>query len=640
MTNWPWPLDGVQYWFEELWNNVLSAPFNAANYILNQLYYSFEGVKNFISYNLSYIVNSVTSTINSITYSISSSFSYFYQNISRNFSYLSNLFQSQLNYAVSNIFKSINSISNIISSQFTYLYKILSQNFANMSRDLNSRINWMSGEMSRQFNKLSNDVRIFFDGAMRSAATLLPDVFRNLFSNLIPTIISHFNNIVTRSIAPLLGAIRRLFFGHSPISPEEAMKFVSKFLEDYDHYFGALAAALIVAETISLGQVDFSLNTVLNHPLVAGARSITTSMHTIWFDILYRPLMQRYFYAREVPLIPGIDDLVKMYMRGIISKDIFEKYGKECGYSSEWINRFLEVSYFIPSLSDLKTMWLRGVISEEEFNRAVKSIGMHPDYVEKYKKIIPVIPSISDLINFVVKEVISPEDFIKYAAQQGLSEYWAKNYWEAHWRLPSFENLREAYWRGIITEEEFRKYIVWHDYRNVPRPGISKSDQDIIAELSYELPGRIDLRWMFEHGVISEEDFRKYLRMTGLHPDWVDKVAEAQMRTVMRSEIESVIREAMTDYKEGWLTREEFLKYLKELGLSEKLADYWIARADMIALREEREEKKKILVEAYRLGVLSQDEFRSQLETLGLRSDVIDRIIMLENIRKAGKLVR
>ena len=467
----------------------------------------------------------------------------------------------------------------------------------------------------------------------------------------------------------------------------------------------------------------------------------------------------------------------------------------------------------LPDEGDLRTYYLRGYVTEADVRDVLARFGYEDKWIDAELKSWWVIPSISDLITFVVREVISPEDFYSWASKQGLSEYWAKNYWEAHWRLPSFENLREAWWRGIISEEEFRKYVVWHDYKPEPRPGISKSDLDIMNELSYELPGKIDLRWMWRWGKITEEEFRDLLAKTGLHPDYLDAVMEAYMSNelldernrfattletlyaagkiteedfkskladlgfsdkeislrseraqylikareteeeavesgrgltsekrrlatileklaysdvitedefkerleelgfteeeiglrieivkaykeylgskvkapepkrlsltdlryaweyglisdeelrrgaelegytpedidlavsveqikALRTEIESVVREAMYDYRDGWLTREDFISYMQALGLPERLQSYWLARADMLAERETREEEYKIHLESYRLGVTSRDDFIAALLRMGMRKDKIARTIYLEELRKGGK---
>jgi len=469
--------------------------------------------------------------------------------------------------------------------------------------------------------------------------------------------------------------------------------------------------------------------------------------------------------------------------------------------------------FTLPDEGDLRTYYLRGYVTEADVRDVLARYGYEDKWIDAELKSWWVIPSISDLITFVVREVITPKDFYSWAAKQGLSEYWAKNYWEAHWRLPSFENLREAWWRGIISRDEFRKYVVWHDYKPEPRPGISKSDLDIMNELSYELPGKLDLRWMWRWGIISEEEFKALLAKTGIHPDYLDAVAEAYKKNelldernrfattletlysagkiseeefrrkmaeigfspreidlradrakyiikgrkaeeeavqtgretadekrrlatileklaysdvitlddfrarlkelgytedeislrieivkaykeylsskvkapepkrlsltdlryaweyglitdeelrkgaelegytpedvdlavsveqikALRTEIESVVREAMYDYRDGWLTRDEFIDLMRALGLPEKLQSYWLARADMLAEREAREEEYKIFLESYRLGIIDESTFRSELRRIGMRDDKIERVIYLENLRKVGK---
>jgi len=469
--------------------------------------------------------------------------------------------------------------------------------------------------------------------------------------------------------------------------------------------------------------------------------------------------------------------------------------------------------FTLPDEGDLRTYYLRGYVTEEDAKDVLARMGYEDKWIDAELKSWWVIPGISDLITFVVREVITPDEFYDWAAKQGLSEYWAKNYWEAHWKLPSLERI----WKWFLLHPERRDvldaYIVWHDYKPEPRRADFPSDLDIIYETLYDLPGRIDLRWMWRWGKITEDEFKDLLAKTGIHPDYLDKVAEAYMANelldernrfattletlyaanriteeefrrkleeigfsskeidlrveraqyrmkatqveeeaveagrgltsekrrlatileklaysdvisledfkarleelgfteeeidlridivnaqkqylsskvkapepkrlsltdlryaweyglitdeelrkgaelegytpedvdlavsveqikALRTEIESVVREVMYDYRDGWLTRDEFISLMGALGLPEKLQAYWLARADMLAEREAREEEYKILLESYRLGIIDESTFRSELRRIGMRSDKIERVIYLENLRKAGK---
>ena len=393
----------------------------------------------------------------------------------------------------------------------------------------------------------------------------------------------------------------------------------------------SVAGIKIAGTGLEVGELSRFVSMLFDPSLVTGV--IIGTMLSASVGAPLRTQFNRMFR----PTLPDDRDIEEWWRRGLIDDSKAKELLASLGYADEYIDNIVASFTDLPSESDVKTWFLRGYIDEGKAREYLRMRGYTDEMIENTMKSWWIIPSVSDLISFVVKEVISPEEFYKYAAQMGLSKEWAKAYWDAHWQLPAFGQLREAMWRGIITEEEYKKYIVWHDYLNVPRPGISKSDQEIMFELSYELPGRIDARWMYEQGAIDMETLTELYKMTGLHPDWIDPVVKATALTVLRTEKESLIREAMYDLRDGWLTEEEFDKLLEELEMPERLRYFWKQRALMLREREIRDQKKDILVNSYRLGIIDAGELRDELRKLGMVEEYIDRLIELEDLRKAGK---
>jgi len=354
---------------------------------------------------------------------------------------------------------------------------------------------------------------------------------------------------------------------------------------------------------------------------------------------LFRPL--RYYYNKTfAPYIPDARDLIDLARKGLLEADAYFEAMREQGYNEQWSEKMLKASFEVPGLGELTEMLWRGAITMEQWEEALRFSGMREDFIEPLKALIPRIPGPSDLIRFVVREVITTDDFKAWMAKQGYDEFWSKAYWEAHWELPAFGLLREAWWRDVITTEEFRKYVVWHDYKPEPRPGISKSDLDILEAMSWEIPTRIDARWMYEQGVIDDEGLDRLLKWTGLHPEWRPKVVEAQARQVLSAETEALIRELMKDYRDGWITRDDFMAAMEDLGLAPRLREFWLKRAEVIAERERREEMVKAIIEAFRVGVIDDQTLKQQLMELGMVEEKAELIRQLEVLKKIGKMRR
>ena len=280
----------------------------------------------------------------------------------------------------------------------------------------------------------------------------------------------------------------------------------------------------------------------------------------------------------------------------------------------------------LPGESDIREWYLREYISEDEARELLSKHGYRDEFIDRKIKSFWVIPSISDLIDFVVKEVISPDDFYKWAKKQGLSEYWAKNYWEAHWRLPSFENLREAYWRGIINADEFKKFVVWHDYKPEPRPGISKSDQQIMFELSYKLPGKIDARWMYRWGIISKDELRRLVKMEGMHPEWIDKVVEGEVLNMMLDERTRLLSTLRQKYRDGMMDRSRLIDEIKKLRFTQEEIDLIIRQADEEADMYNKRDLLDYYKELFRRRQITKTKFVEDLVAQGFSEDKIRRL--------------
>jgi len=284
----------------------------------------------------------------------------------------------------------------------------------------------------------------------------------------------------------------------------------------------------------------------------------------------------------------------------------------------------------IPTIDEATRMLWRGKITQDQFMSVVHKSGFGSPWDAGFLELTKVIPGVRDLITFVVREVIKPEEFYSWSAKQGLSKYWAKAYWDSHWVLPSFENLREAFWRGIITESEFKKYIVWHDYSPERRPGIAKSDQEIIAELSYELPGRIDSRWMFRWGEIDLDTLTDLFRKQGLHPAWVERVARATAKNQWLTEINRLRDNAKRKFVDGLIDEATLRADLEALGYPPAWIEYHVQDA----IQDREYEHAKALIDIY-LDSYYKDLITYETLQENLRAVIVDPVTLNLTLEKA-----
>jgi len=392
----------------------------------------------------------------------------------------------------------------------------------------------------------------------------------------------------------------------------------------------------IIAEAASLGQMESIIWTVMDLLNASGLPEKVKASSMLPFEVgCLGPA--RYHYNRVyTPLQPGLQDLPRMLARGQITAEEYLLQMSYQGLEGRWAvglwNSFLR----LPEWRDLQPMLWRGLIDDAGFRDTMRRQGWHPDVVDEMLNLAWLIPGPQDLIRFVVREVIPPGEFITQMGKQGFGPGWAGAYWTAHFVLPAPANLIDAFHRGVISDAELQKFIFWHDYMPEPRPGISVSDIDIMRSLTKTLIPRVDLRYAWELGRISDEDLVKRYGLLGYEDD-AELMADIQKARAMTTENSAIATAAAQLYRSGDMTSDEFEGWLRTANFSDARILKTKAAEDLRYRRDLIQDLETTAILAYQKDVFTLDELYDELVRIGKQPERANAICAREAYKKLPK---
>lgn len=352
-------------------------------------------------------------------------------------------------------------------------------------------------------------------------------------------------------------------------------------------------------------------------------------------------------HFRPALLSPGIASTA--YFRGMIGREELEVQLAKSGYPDRLIDVVVESNRPLPSPGAIQEAYLRKFISKAEHDRLLRKHGYTDDDIALFEQLYYIIPMPADLIRMAVREAFSPdvaskfgqyedfpEEFAAWAEKQGLSREWAERYWAAHWDLPSATQGFEMLHRRIITREELTLLLRALDVMPFWR--------EKLIQLSYYPYTRVDVRRMYQLGILDEEGvYESYLDL-GYDPEKArnlteftiryytpeDKTELDEYRDITRSLVERA-------YEQGVLTRDEAIQRLKSLGYRDEDVDLIIALVEArMALERTREDPiplrsqtTKLILASYERGVYSQNETKDALSALGYSDTEIEWYIAM-----------
>jgi len=287
----------------------------------------------------------------------------------------------------------------------------------------------------------------------------------------------------------------------------------------------------------------------------------------------------------------------------------------------------------VPDIREAQRMLWRGSLSWGQYMDVVALQGFGGSYEAGYAALTQEIPGAGDLIRFVVREVIDTSVFNENMAYQGFSSFWADAFWEAHWMLPSPSFLVDAMHREIIGRAEYDTFLVLHDYKPEPRPGIGKSDQAIMSSLTKRLIPRVDLRRGYRIGALTRYDLDKRYGWLGYEDD-SELMTDIQVGLAFEAERNKLRDNAKTDFVKGYISEGVLRANLRTLGYSVEAVDYY--HADALADRE-RAHKDKVLdiyEDAYTKDLKTYEDLQTDAALIIVDKEALEEFLTAAYIRK------
>lgn len=309
-------------------------------------------------------------------------------------------------------------------------------------------------------------------------------------------------------------------------------------------------------------------------------------------------------------------------------ENIFDDLG-HADIHPDYRRKYIDAVLTKPSSSDLIAYELRQDNKLANLQNKLKQIGIHPDWLDVYSTLAERIPPVADIITMAVREAFTPsvaarfgqyedfpKDFAKFAAQQGLSEDWSKRYWAAHWGLPSPQQGFEMLHRGVITEDDLNLLMKAQD--------IMPFWRDKMSAIAYRNLTRVDVRRMFEYGVLTREGVFKNYRDQGYNDENAENMTAFTVAYVTKQQTHTAQDDIIKAFSSRMIDRAEASGLLDQVDIQPDFAEYMLDDIEYKREWDRIDARIKGIRNLYKRGQYDTDATMSELAKLDLPANTIE----------------
>jgi len=625
MSGWPWPLNGVQSWFESFWNWISTAAVNAVSavsgwiwsaiywvrdrisesvtWVYNQLSSSISWIVSRLSDFGSFVANAVVSGINVVSSWIWSAVSWLRNQVSSIVSSVSGWISAAQQWIADNIWSKVLWLKDQISSSLSWI----STTLTNIANDIGS---WLNTQLGNVWNQITS--------AISSGVTWVRDSIVTAFDGAVAGIQNLVSGALTGVAAALGEGLKKTMewlFSGLKWAAETVINFVKGAISFFQDTFVPIITDVV--NRVRNALIPASPPEDLNEAFIGLGKE--------WQDRVLKEIEKH----AASPITPQAALSVATGIAGISCGVTGLALSLGAVGSIEIMGTKIEISEIVRVM--LGYLGIQHTIAP--IVTVPYEVGVLRPLRQWFESVYQTnIPGPGDLVRFAVREAWRPElqlgtpdFFINYMKNLGYSEMWSKYFWAAHWIIPTYEQAREAYWRGILSATEFADLRKYAD--------LAPAYDNVWEGLQYDLPGRIDIRWLNEWGLINREQFIRLLKSTGMNPEWIEKIADAYDRNQLRDELNRIRTNLVTIFKEGLFSEATLREELKKLGFRQDVIDLTVQDAKWDADLAEKRDYIKTYVEAFRKGKINENQLIGYLQELKVEQWKIKVILDYERAR-------
>jgi len=383
-------------------------------------------------------------------------------------------------------------------------------------------------------------------------------------------------------------------------------------------------------------------------PMLGWAYSVVQYLLTLGGILMSNMSATKELSAQSVlmkmqPMVPPLEILIEALFKDPDTvKDVSECL-KRMGLSDSRVKLILQGVKSLLPLGETKLAFLREDISEDTHDKILRAYKFGDDDIELIKGLYKEIPGPSDLITMAVREVFTPEiverfgqmegfppEFARWGKQVGLSEFWAQNYWAAHWILPSIGQGFEMLHRDVIGEDDLSLLLKALD--------IMPFWRDRLKEISYRPLTRVDVRRMYGHDVLNEDEVYTSYKNIGYNDLDATRMTEFTVAYKQEKERELTKTDILVLYKKHVLERSDVVSMLTKIGFSEDSSELIATRADFEIFTSYKKERISYIRKAFVAGKIDEAIVLQRLGALDLPSKETNFLLESWNLERANKV--